>query len=78
MWIRPKEQLMISSHMPAGQRRAASDSHSVLDTHHSAVIRSIAHFGPCPQGILQGTAGPAEKGDVLVHIAKGTQGKETG
>lgn len=52
---------MISSRMPAGQRRAASDGDTVLDTHHSAVIRKIPHFGPCPQGIFQGTAGPAER-----------------
>lgn len=62
MSTRSREQLMMSSHMPAGQRRAASDGDTVLDTRHSAVIRRIAHFSPCPQGIFQGTAGPAERG----------------
>lgn len=52
MWTRPRGQLMMSSHMPEGQRRAASDGDTVLDTLHSAVIRRIAHSGPCPQGIF--------------------------
>lgn len=71
MWTRPKGQLTVSSHMPAGQRRAASDGDIVLDTRHSAVIRRIAHFGPCPQGICQGTAGPAERGTSWFILSKG-------
>lgn len=68
---------MISSHMPAVQRRAASDSNTVLDTCHSAVIRRIAHFGPCPLGIFQGTAGPAEKGMSWFILPKGHRVKVT-
>lgn len=62
MWTRPRGQLMMSPHMPAGQRRAASDGDTVLDTHHSAVIRRITHFGPCPLGIFRAQLGLLRKG----------------